>query len=372
MGPRFRRRSVDERSSSTKTSSALRKHPHRGRRGLSFTVEEGEIFGILGPNGAGKTTTVECIAGLRTPDAGSITRPRSRPAGRSRPAPRAIGVQLQESALRRRSPSGEALELYASFYPQPADWRELIDDARPHRQARPAFGKLSGGQKQRLSIALALRRQPADRHPRRAHHRPRPAARRDTWELIDGVRDRGVTPAARHPLHGRGRAPLRPARADRRRPRSCALDTPAGIWSRGRHEQRTPVPAVRSDRRRDCSPAARGPRPSAAAAPTGSSIGHREPAAGGRLGPGRPAARRRRAAARAGHLDDAFVRLTGAVTRSLSSLETPTLTESARRPHWRASVRVGQQQRVEPARQPDSTQDAADREQRSRHVRGCR
>ena len=43
--------------------------------GVSFAVEEGEIFGILGPNGAGKTTTVECVEGLRTPDRGEISVP---------------------------------------------------------------------------------------------------------------------------------------------------------------------------------------------------------------------------------------------------------------------------------------------------------
>src|SRR3954470_493427 len=95
--------------------------------GVSFTVEQGEIFGILGPNGAGKTTTVESIAGLRTPDGGTIKvlglDPR-RDRGRLRSQ---VGVQLQESELPDRLTVGEALDLYASFYERPADPAELIE-----------------------------------------------------------------------------------------------------------------------------------------------------------------------------------------------------------------------------------------------------
>src|SRR4051794_35747138 len=92
-------------------------------RDVSFTVDRGEIFGILGPNGAGKTTTVESIAGLRTPDAGAI-----RVLGREPRDPslrRLVGVQLQESELPEKLSVREALQLYASFYPEPADWRAL-------------------------------------------------------------------------------------------------------------------------------------------------------------------------------------------------------------------------------------------------------
>ena len=92
---------------------------------VSFTVEAGEIFGILGPNGAGKTTTVECVAGLRVPDRGEIRvlglDPRhDRAALRQR-----VGVQLQESRLPERLRVGEAIALYRSSYPQPADGDQL-------------------------------------------------------------------------------------------------------------------------------------------------------------------------------------------------------------------------------------------------------
>src|SRR3954467_7452172 len=123
---------------------------------VSFSVEEGEIFGILGPNGAGKTTTVESIAGLRTPDGGTITvlgldPPRDRGRLRSQ-----VGVQLQESELPDRLTVGEALDLYASFYERPADPAELIESLALQDKRDTAFRNLSGGQKQRLSIALAL------------------------------------------------------------------------------------------------------------------------------------------------------------------------------------------------------------------------
>jgi ABC-2 type transport system ATP-binding protein len=88
--------------------------------GISFTVEDGEIFGILGPNGAGKTTVVECVAGLRQPDSGDIRvlgmDPRAEaPALRER-----VGVQLQDAQLPEKLRVGEALDLYASFYRRPA------------------------------------------------------------------------------------------------------------------------------------------------------------------------------------------------------------------------------------------------------------
>src|ERR1700759_854109 len=80
---------------------------------VSFAVETGEIFGILGPNGAGKTTTVECVAGLRSPDGGSI-----RVLGREPRDPelrQLVGVQLQESQLPDKQTVQETLELYSSF-----------------------------------------------------------------------------------------------------------------------------------------------------------------------------------------------------------------------------------------------------------------
>ena len=123
---------------------------------VSLTVREGEIFGILGPNGAGKTTTVESIAGLRTPDAGTVRVAGLKPSKRRTEITSLVGVQLQAGELPDRIKAREALELYASFYPNPADPAELLERLGLTKVRDTAFAKLSGGQKQRLSIALAL------------------------------------------------------------------------------------------------------------------------------------------------------------------------------------------------------------------------
>src|SRR5215217_3766270 len=110
---------------------------------VSLTVESGEIFGILGPNGAGKTTTVECVAGLRTPDDGTI-----RVLGREPRDPelrRLVGVQLQESQLPEKLTVREALELYSAFYPEPADWRALTRELGLSEKLGTRYAKLSGG-----------------------------------------------------------------------------------------------------------------------------------------------------------------------------------------------------------------------------------
>jgi ABC-2 type transport system ATP-binding protein len=160
---------------------------------VSFSVNPGEIFGILGRNGAGKTTTVECITGLRTPDRGTIRVLGLDPRRDRRELHERVGVQLQHSALPERIRVREAVELYASFYREPADGRELLatlglQDAREHY-----YGKLSGGQKQRLSIVLALIGRPEIAVLDELTTGLDPEARRDTWKLIEGVRDRGVT-----------------------------------------------------------------------------------------------------------------------------------------------------------------------------------
>lgn len=162
-------------------------------RGVSFTVQAGEIFGILGRNGAGKTTTVECITGLRTADRGTISvlgldPHRDRPELHER-----VGVQLQHSALPDRIRVGEAVELYASFYRQPADGDELLATLGLNAARNHYYKNLSGGQKQRLSIVLALIGQPQIAVLDELTTGLDPEARRDTWRLIEGVRARGVT-----------------------------------------------------------------------------------------------------------------------------------------------------------------------------------
>ena len=160
---------------------------------VSFSVGEGQIFGLLGPNGAGKTTTVECVVGLRVPDAGTIRVHGLHPLVDHAALPEQVGVQLQESALPAKLRLGEALSLYASFYLQPDDPEALIETLGLSDKREAYFRDLSGGQKQRLSIALALIGRPAIAVLDELTTGLDPQARRDTWDLIEEVRDRGVT-----------------------------------------------------------------------------------------------------------------------------------------------------------------------------------
>ncbi len=160
---------------------------------VSFSIQEGEIFGIIGPNGAGKTTTVECISGLRVPDSGSISVYGLSPQRDRDRIREFVGVQLQESALPPRLRVGEALDLFASFYPSPLDPQEVLDSLGIKQLAHVAFKNLSGGQKQRLSIALALVGNPKIAILDELTTGLDPEARRETWALIERMRGRGVT-----------------------------------------------------------------------------------------------------------------------------------------------------------------------------------
>src|ERR1700735_5360083 len=94
---------------------------------VSFSVAEGEIFGILGPNGAGKTTTVECVIGLREPDSGTMRLLGLDPGTAPDELHEVVGVQLQDSAFPDKLRVGEILDMYRSFYRSPADTTELVE-----------------------------------------------------------------------------------------------------------------------------------------------------------------------------------------------------------------------------------------------------
>ena len=160
---------------------------------VSFSVAEGEVFGILGPNGAGKTTTVECVIGLRNPDAGMI-RVMGLDPHRDREGLHAImGAQLQASALPGKLKVGEILDLFHSFYRDPADLDEIRDSMGLTEKNNEYYRSLSGGLKQRVSVALALIGNPRVAVLDEMTTGLDPQARRDTWQLIEHVRDRGVT-----------------------------------------------------------------------------------------------------------------------------------------------------------------------------------
>ncbi|MDH6219500.1 ABC transporter ATP-binding protein [Streptomyces pseudovenezuelae] len=199
--------------------------------GVSFAVEEGEIFGILGPNGAGKTTTVECVEGLRVPDAGRVRVTGLDPVADHEQVARVLGAQLQESELQAKLTVREALELYASLYPHPADWKPLAERLGLTARLTTRFGKLSGGQKQRLFIALALIGNPRIVVLDELTTGLDPRARRDTWQLIEDVRASGVTVLlVTHFMEEAQRLCDRIAVIDQGR--VAALDTPDGLIRR--------------------------------------------------------------------------------------------------------------------------------------------
>jgi ABC-2 type transport system ATP-binding protein len=192
---------------------------------------------ILGPNGAGKTTTVECIEGLRAPDTGRISVLGLDPRRDRAELTQRLGVQLQDSQLPDQLRVAEALRLNSAFYRNPADWHALMDTLGLKDKSKTPFGKLSGGQKQRLSIALALLGSPRVAVLDELTTGLDPQARRDTWELIEGVRDRGVTIVlVTHFMEEAERLCDRVALIDAGQ--VVAIDTPAGLAGRVEAGQR--------------------------------------------------------------------------------------------------------------------------------------
>ncbi len=161
--------------------------------GVSFDVEEREIFALLGPNGAGKTTTVEILEGLRQADSGTAivagVDVRKNPSG----VKERIGVQLQQSAFPENFVAKEIVELFALFYGKRVDSMALLRSVGLEDKAKQKQEKLSGGQRQRLSIAVALVNEPQVLFLDEPTTGLDPQARRNLWELVRAIRARGTT-----------------------------------------------------------------------------------------------------------------------------------------------------------------------------------
>jgi ABC-2 type transport system ATP-binding protein len=160
---------------------------------VSLEVYTGEIFGLIGPNGAGKTTVMECVEGLRTPDAGTIRVLGLDPFRELYALQNRIGVQLQEAQLQKRIKVREAVDLWASLYDRPLDSRRLLDQLGLSDKRDAWFMRLSGGQKQRLFIALALINDPEVVFLDELTTGLDPQARRAIWDLVQDIRVRGKT-----------------------------------------------------------------------------------------------------------------------------------------------------------------------------------
>lgn len=172
-------------------------HKHYGEiravDGLSFEVEEGEIFGMLGPNGAGKSTTVEIIEGIRKMDSGEVRVLGLDPRSDSSKLSNVIGIQLQATSLYPRLNVREHLSMFGRLYKKSRDPEEIIDLVGLRERVTGLAKDLSGGQQQRLSVGLALINDPEVVFLDEPTTGMDPQARRHLWDVIGGMRDRGKT-----------------------------------------------------------------------------------------------------------------------------------------------------------------------------------
>jgi ABC-2 type transport system ATP-binding protein len=157
-------------------------------RGLSFSVQEGEVFGLLGPNGAGKTTTVEILEGMRTPDRGTARVCGLDPEKAGSGFKQKIGAVLQSTSLPDKLRVKEALDLFANFYTSRADTESLLKRFQLEEKRNAFYSHLSGGQKQRLALAMALVNNPQVVFLDEPTAGLDPQVRREIYDIIEELR----------------------------------------------------------------------------------------------------------------------------------------------------------------------------------------
>ena len=157
-------------------------------RGVSFNVEEGEVFGLLGPNGAGKTSTVEIMEGLRTLDSGRVSVCGLDPQKNGQELKHQIGAALQSTSLPDKLRVIEALRLFASFYRRHRNPEELLKRFGLEEKRNTFYSQLSGGQKQRLALAMALVNDPKVLFFDEPTSGLDPQVRREIYDIIEELR----------------------------------------------------------------------------------------------------------------------------------------------------------------------------------------
>ncbi len=162
-------------------------------KGISFEVEEGEIFGLLGPNGAGKSTTLEIMETLRSKTSGHVMIGGYDLDMQPGEIKKIIGVQLQSCGFYPGLKLLELIEMFAGLYNQKVDAMELLGLVNLQDKAKAKFKELSGGQKQRFSIATTLINKPRIIFLDEPTTGLDPQARRNLWDLVKRIRSQGTT-----------------------------------------------------------------------------------------------------------------------------------------------------------------------------------
>ena len=157
-------------------------------RGVSFQVNEGEVFGLLGPNGAGKTSTIEVLEGLRNADGGTASVCGYNPAVQANDLKHEIGAALQSTALPEKIRVMEALRMFASFYKRRRPPEELLKRFGLEEKRNAFYSQLSGGQKQRLALAMALVNDPKVLFLDEPTAGLDPQVRREIYDIIEELR----------------------------------------------------------------------------------------------------------------------------------------------------------------------------------------
>ncbi|CAM3871728.1 ABC transporter ATP-binding protein [Alicyclobacillus pomorum] len=166
---------------------------HHAVRGVSFHVEQGEIFGIVGPNGAGKTTTIEIMEGLRKRDSGLVQVLGLDPDKEPLELRQRIGVQFQSTSIQERMKVKEAISLFSSFYRKRCNIDKIVKELGLNEVLNKQFKDLSGGWKQRLTLAMAVIHDPEVVFLDEPSTGLDPRARRELWDLILQLREDGKT-----------------------------------------------------------------------------------------------------------------------------------------------------------------------------------
>ncbi len=161
--------------------------------GISFTVKEGEVFGILGPNGAGKTTTLEMIEALRPIDGGSVKLDGLDVVKQPDEVKKIIGIQLQSTSFFDKLTLREQLQLFDGLYDETTNPDTLLEYVQLTDKSKSYVEQLSGGQKQRFSIAAALINKPRVLFLDEPTTGLDPQARRNLWELIQNIKKQNIT-----------------------------------------------------------------------------------------------------------------------------------------------------------------------------------